>query len=74
MHKREEYPNETFTGPDMQSHLEDCASQYPTILLQDLLILAVSNLLLLAGIVIDVVAVLLIIRYWQLIIGSETGA
>jgi hypothetical protein len=64
MHKREEYLNETFTGPDMQSHLEYCASQYPTILLQDLLVLAVSNLLLLAGIVIDVVAVLLIIRYW----------
>jgi hypothetical protein len=29
MHKREEYLNETFTGPDMQSHLEYCASQYP---------------------------------------------
>jgi hypothetical protein len=63
MHKREEYLNETFTGPDMQSHLEYCASQYPYNPAAGL-VLAVSNLLLLAGIVIDVVAVLLIIRYW----------
>ena len=59
----EKNPNETFTGPDLQSQLEECASGYPYDPSAGL-VLSVSNLLLLAGIIIDIVAVILFIRDW----------
>ena len=56
-------PNQTFTGPDMQGQLEECASQYPYNPTAGL-VFGISNLLFWAGIIIIMVALIWIIRDW----------
>ena len=57
-------PNQTtFTGPDIQGQLEECASQYPYDPIAGP-IFGISNLLFWAGIIIVVVAIIWIVRNW----------
>src|SRR5918996_1602653 len=57
-------PNQTtFTGPDIQGQLEECASQYPYDPTAGP-VFGISNLLFWAGIIIVVAAIIWIIRNW----------
>ena len=57
-------PNQTtFTGPDTQGQLEECASQYPYDPTAGP-IFGISNLLFWAGIIIVIVSIIWIIRNW----------
>ena len=57
--------NQTFTGPDTQGQLEECALQYPYDPTAGL-ILGVSNLLFWSGIIIVVAAIGWIVRDWYI--------
>jgi hypothetical protein len=63
-------PNQTFTGPDIQGHLKDCASQYPYNPTAGPLF-GISNLLFWAGIITVVIAIIWIIRDWY--VRRKTG-
>jgi hypothetical protein len=57
-------PNQTtFTGPEIQGQLEECASQYPYDPTAGP-VFGISNLLFWAGIIIVVAAIIWIIRNW----------
>ena len=64
-------PNQTFTGPDIQGHLKDCASQYPYNPTAGL-VFGISNLLFWAGIIIVAVAIIWIVRDWY--VRRKTGS
>ena len=64
-------PNQTtFTGPEIQGQLEECASQYPYDPTAGP-VFGISNLLFWAGIIIVVVAVIWIVRDWY--VRRKTG-
>jgi hypothetical protein len=63
-------PNQTFTGPDIQGHLKDCALQYPYNPAAGP-VFGISNLLFWVGIIIVVIAIIWIIRDWY--VRRKTG-
>jgi hypothetical protein len=65
-------PNQTFTGPDTQGQLEECASGIHYDPTADL-VLVVSNLLFLTGIIIVVGAIIWITRDWY-VSSKKTGS
>ena len=59
----EKNQNQTFTWPDTQGQLEECALQYPYDPTAGL-VLGISNLLFWAGIIIVIVSIIWLIRNW----------